>query len=384
MTLGDRLKSAPSAPDDDCLAQIQPGIELIEARISGEFELELREVSRAAGMSHWHFLRIFKALTGETLMRYVRRRRLSNAARILLEETDRVRLIELALKAGFESLASFTRAFKARFEMTPGRFRTARPENFVPKARSSADYLRHLSGGVSLEPELVDLPAMRLVGLQSCIYGSDSEKNNVADHLPGLWADFLARLPEVPDHERGVAYGLIDQVAVDDERLNYWAGVMSAGPIPEGMVEVIVPPRRVARFTHQGPVLALDHTVNYIYSTWPPRVRAPAQLRPRSGDLRARLSSNPSRFADPLRCTHRSLSDPLGFTRAGTRSRVSAVPSAGLLQVAAVLLLAQPCASPDRAWAARRIRYAQPVRLRERRAGVGPGPALGSRPVAVG
>ena len=67
------------------LEQVRRGIDFIEAHLHED--VELRAVSRAAGMGHSNFQRTFKALTGETLKRYVRGRRLGHALD-LLETTD--------------------------------------------------------------------------------------------------------------------------------------------------------------------------------------------------------------------------------------------------------------------------------------------------------
>ncbi len=52
------------------LERIQCGVDYIEARLDQEIPLE--NVAKAAGISHWHFQRMFKALTGETLKSYIR------------------------------------------------------------------------------------------------------------------------------------------------------------------------------------------------------------------------------------------------------------------------------------------------------------------------
>jgi AraC-like DNA-binding protein len=88
------------------LEQIQRGIDFIETHLA--FDLDTAEVARHAGISHWHFQRIFKALTHETLKTYIRSRRLAVALEALLVTEQRI--IEVAVAAGFQSQESFTRA----------------------------------------------------------------------------------------------------------------------------------------------------------------------------------------------------------------------------------------------------------------------------------
>ena len=97
------------------LDEVQCGIDYIEANLDAE--IELAEVARRAGISQWHFQRIFKALTNETLKTYIRSRRLANALDKLAGTKERV--LEIALASGFETQESFTRAFKLAFGVTP-------------------------------------------------------------------------------------------------------------------------------------------------------------------------------------------------------------------------------------------------------------------------
>jgi len=90
------------------LMQVQKGIDFIEANL--DYDLSLQQIALETGISQWHFQRIFKALTNETLKTYIRSRRLANALEKLLT-TDQ-KIIEIAITAGFESQESFTRAFK--------------------------------------------------------------------------------------------------------------------------------------------------------------------------------------------------------------------------------------------------------------------------------
>ena len=60
----------------DYLTRLQHGIDYIEQHL--DEDIALAEVARVAAISQWHFQRIFKALTKETLKTYIRSRRMSN------------------------------------------------------------------------------------------------------------------------------------------------------------------------------------------------------------------------------------------------------------------------------------------------------------------
>ena len=267
------------------LVQVQRGIDLIEARLGSggdAADIEIADVARHAGISQWHFQKIFKALTSETLKSYIRSRRFAGAL-ARLATTD-ARIIDVALEAGFETQESFTRAFRKAFGITPGAYRRLGSQHrFVRKVRIDTDYLRHINTNLSLQPELYEQPAMRLVGLCTRFHGPDSGKNDMARKLPPLWARFLARLHEVPGQVSDTCFGVLRQTPARTDELEYFAAVPvalpvgwpapSSGPgdavaVPQGMVVLDLPAARYAKFTHRGDVAKLDHTVNFIYASW--------------------------------------------------------------------------------------------------------------------
>ncbi|MEO8899899.1 MAG: helix-turn-helix domain-containing protein [Polyangiaceae bacterium] len=249
------------------LEQIQRGVDFIETRL--DEDIQLPRVARVAGISQWHFQRIFKALTGETLKTYVRSRRLANSLDRLL--TTQLRVLDIALMAGFESQESFARAFKKAFGLTPQEYRRLGDKSlFLRKVQFDADYLRHINQNVSLTPELYVQPRMTLVGMRTLFFSVDSEKNNIAEQLLPLWQEFVPRLGEIAHRAMGVCYGVVRQEQADSERLEYHAAieVTEASSPPAGMVALEIPEARYAKFAHRGPAREVDHTVNYIYSTW--------------------------------------------------------------------------------------------------------------------
>lgn len=249
------------------LRQIQEGIDFIEAHL--ESDIQLSEVARAAGMSQWHFQRMFKALTNETLKTYIRSRRFSRA----LEQLTNTRLsvLDIALASGYETQESFTRAFRDCFRITPSQYRKMGNRSlFVRKIRFDPTYIAHLHHNISLVPDIQEQPAIRLVGLPTDYYGVDSEKNNLGQKLPPLWAQFLPRLGEIEHTVAGVCYGVVAPAGPHTEELRYLAciEVQDLGTLPQGMVAMEIPASTYARFTHRGPAQNVDATVNYIYSSW--------------------------------------------------------------------------------------------------------------------
>ncbi|MEO1234206.1 MAG: AraC family transcriptional regulator [Myxococcota bacterium] len=95
-------------------------------------DLGLEALAELAGVSRFHFARIFKAHAGETLNRFVRRARLERAAALMRARPER-RLLEVALDAGFDSAADFSRVFRQHYGIAPRSWdRTQRLEAMVP------------------------------------------------------------------------------------------------------------------------------------------------------------------------------------------------------------------------------------------------------------
>jgi len=249
------------------LERIQRGVDYIEAKL--DEDVSLTDVAKVAGVSQWHFQRIFKALTGETLKTYIRSRRLAASLERLIS-TD-LRVLDISILAGFESQEAFARAFKQAFGLTPQQYRALRDKSlFLKKPRFDERYLQQLTRNEALTPEIYDQPPLLLVGLRTLFFSVDSEKNNIGELLPPLWATFIGRLSEVENKVPGVCYGVVRQEEADSDRLEYHAAiaVTAVATLPEGMVSVQIPTGTYARFAHRGPAPRIDHTVNYAYATW--------------------------------------------------------------------------------------------------------------------
>ncbi|MCL5997547.1 MAG: helix-turn-helix domain-containing protein [Chloroflexi bacterium] len=103
----------------DLLPTLNQALEYIEAHLTGT--TTAGEVARAVGYSRFHFDRLFLEVVGETLALYMRRRRLSEAARELV--TSGRAICDIALDYQFGSQEAFTRAFKRVFGLSPRAYR---------------------------------------------------------------------------------------------------------------------------------------------------------------------------------------------------------------------------------------------------------------------
>jgi AraC family transcriptional regulator len=83
--------------------------------------ITLEDIAKACNVSAFHLTRAFAATMGLSLMRYVRSRRLSEAARQLAQGADDI--LSVAIHVGYGSHEAFTRAFREQFALTPEQVR---------------------------------------------------------------------------------------------------------------------------------------------------------------------------------------------------------------------------------------------------------------------
>ncbi|RKR09208.1 AraC family transcriptional regulator [Flavobacterium sp. 90] len=93
-----------------------------------ESDLSLNTVSEIAFFSPFHFHRVFKFVTEETLHEYVKRRRIEKSASDLLHKN--ITATEIAHKYGFSDNSSYSRAFKKHFGVSPTEFKGQNPNRF--------------------------------------------------------------------------------------------------------------------------------------------------------------------------------------------------------------------------------------------------------------
>src|SRR5262249_22176034 len=101
------------------MARVTRAVRLIERH--PERTHRLSTLAREAGLSPYHFLRLFEAVTGLTPHQYVLRARLREAAMRLNAEPEKV--LDIALDCGFGDLSNFNRAFRAEFGASPRSYR---------------------------------------------------------------------------------------------------------------------------------------------------------------------------------------------------------------------------------------------------------------------
>lgn len=187
--------------------------------------LSVAALADVAGLSPYHFSRMFRARFGDSAIAYVRARRMQAAARRLSEGEPS--LAELSFDCGFESQEAFTRAFRRQFGVPPGRYKREAAAQHPDKkettmSESASVQLTQMEG-------LTHREDFTIAGLRAKF--DESNKGGI----PALWPRLLACLPLKGQVDRRT-YGAIWTDNPGQSAANYMAGVEVKGeaPLPAG------------------------------------------------------------------------------------------------------------------------------------------------------
>lgn len=241
-------------------------IEFIEAHLTET--VTIADVAEAVSFSLFHFSRTFSRITRHAPYDYLIRRRLSEAARRLLETDEKV--IDIAFRYQFNAPETFSRAFKRMFNLQPRQIKTGPgfdQRRLLP--RFGADYLHYINGNTGLIPTLQKMPALYLTGLATPL---NMESPGLQAEKQALWQLLAQEIPL-----RGDCYGLLMVLpSRPATHCLYLAGILAAeaNAIPPFFVHKPILALEYARFELSPQANAARFTRNYIYHTWRPRAAA--------------------------------------------------------------------------------------------------------------
>jgi len=120
------------------VARINRVTDYIRAHLNGDLCLDT--LARVANFSPYHFHRVFRGLTEETLNTFIRRIRAETAAMKLINN-PKMTITSIAMHCGFSSSAAFAREFKIFFGMSASQFRNGGPQSLrkIREADSKID-----------------------------------------------------------------------------------------------------------------------------------------------------------------------------------------------------------------------------------------------------
>jgi AraC family transcriptional regulator len=161
------------------LERMNRAIDYIEANLTEE--IQLRETAHMACCSSYQFQRMFSFITDVTLSEYIRRRRLTLAA-LDLQRDDLAKVIDVALKYGYESPISFARAFHALHGITPT---MARHEGIALKAYPRLSFLITVKGAEAMNYRIETKDSFEVFGIEG-VFRVD-EGGEVSQTPAKLW-----------------------------------------------------------------------------------------------------------------------------------------------------------------------------------------------------
>lgn len=225
----------------DLTKGIQKAIQYVEDNILSE--LDVKDIAGKAYVSPFHFQRLFLLLSGMTLGTYIRNRRLSLAA-VELQSSDS-RIIDIALKYGYDTPESFSRAFERFHSVLPS---AARANGSKVNSLSPLSIKVSLEGGSVLTYCIEEMKGFKLIG-KAVRHGEGYEAQSQ------LWQQCntdgtIQTLIEMSTSPGRELIGLTDGSSFDGEtQLYYVATIYDQETIPQGYTVKDIPPRTWIKFT---------------------------------------------------------------------------------------------------------------------------------------
>jgi len=222
----------------------------------------LDDIAAVACVSKHHLLRAFNAATGLSVMRYLRGRRLSAAARQLADGADDI--LSVAVAAGYGSHEAFTRAFREQFELTPDAVRTQGHVNSMPLQPAIVFDRRtvmHIDA-----PRFVEGPVMLIAGI-----AQRYQTGEAGAAIPEQWQRFTGYLGSIEGQVGQATYGVCYN-ADDEGGMDYLSGVevSNFAGLPPEFTRLRLTPQRYAVFFHSQHISAVRATWNAIWNEWLP------------------------------------------------------------------------------------------------------------------
>lgn len=250
----------------DWLVRMNGAVCFIEENLTEEINFE--DVAKIACCSVYHFQRMFSFIADVPLSEYIRRRRLTFAA-FELQNSD-IKVIDLAVKYGYDSPISFTRAFKNQHGVTPS---LARDKGVQLKAYPRMSFHIIIKGDVEMNYKIVEKEAFNVIG--KCMRAStNADENGIT--IPSFWDECMKNgtydVLCKNCGEMGVLGVCMDDWDTEMNTFSYLAAIEDNGnSLGEGFVKEKIDESTWAVFESIGPVKEVTkHRWKRIMTEWFP------------------------------------------------------------------------------------------------------------------
>jgi len=228
-------------------------LDYIERHMDGD--IDMGEAASIACASPFHFQRMFHMLTGVTVVEYIRKRRLTLAAQELA--STRVKVIDVALKYGYDTPEAFCKAFRRAHGITPSEARKAESRL---KAVPRISFHVSLKGDQEMDYRIVEKPAFKVAGKGVRVSTKDGENLRT---IPAFWqesmsngtVDKLAKSVTPGGVTGGAMLGICADFRQDIQEFTYIIGIENQdGVAPSGFELRSIPAANWAVFEAVGPL----------------------------------------------------------------------------------------------------------------------------------
>ena len=245
----------------DWITGLNKTMDYIEAHLSGEIDYE--QLARLACCSSYHYQRMFAYMAGVSLGEYIRRRRMSVAAADL---QGGEKVLEVALKYGYQSPTAFNRAFQSVHGLPPSALRET---GASVKAFPPLHFTITIKGVEQMEYRIEKREPFRVVGVSIAI-DKDMEKN--FDKIPPFWGQAAAdgvieKLAGMMDAQPMGILGVC--ACTGEEEWRYWIAAASTRQ-DAALEEFTVPAAVWAVFPGSGTNQSIQELERRVLTEWLP------------------------------------------------------------------------------------------------------------------
>ena len=234
----------------------QESIDFIEKNLTEELDIE--DIAAKAALSPFYYQRIFGALCGVTVGEYIRARRMTLAAQELNGKD--VKVIDAAVKYGYDSPDSFSKAFQKFHGITPSQ---AKEPGALLRSFAPLHIRITMEGGTMMEYRIVEKAPFTIVGVKKPFHSDSSYQE-----IPKFWDEWLAQGENRPI--MGTFGVCLDMKGKD---FDYWIAdlYLPWEDVPEGCVTRVIPGSAWAQFPCT--IKTLQDTNTRIWSEWLPALQ---------------------------------------------------------------------------------------------------------------
>jgi AraC family transcriptional regulator len=246
------------------LERLNKSVDYIEENLGDV--ISYKQAAQIACCSTYHYQRMFSYIAGIPLSEYIRRRRMTVAAFEL--QNNNVKVIDVALKYGYDSPTSFNRAFQSVHGISPSR---VRKEGISLKAFLRIIFNISIKGDAEMNYKIEKKDDIRIVGVKEHFNMNVEE---AFTRVPLFWQKTIesGMIPELCRLLNQPPCGVLGVSAcMNGEDFDYYIAVATDKPVIEGMFEYTIPAATWAVFECIGAMpQAIQELQKRIISEWLP------------------------------------------------------------------------------------------------------------------